>query len=78
MAERDYSYDTEYESSPEQKANRAARGRARYLLMKRYGRKLLENKDVDHIHALATGGAKDDPKNLRLRSVHANRGDKTY
>lgn len=75
---RDYSYDTEYESSPEQKAHRAARARARYFMIKRFGKQALEGKDVDHIKAVEGGGSGDAPSNLRIRSIAANRGDKTY
>lgn len=75
---RDYSYDTSYESSPEQKSHRAARGRARYFMIKRYGAEVLKHKDVDHIKAMEGGGAGDAPSNLRIRSIAANRGDKTY
>jgi hypothetical protein len=75
---RDYSYDTDYESSPEQKRNRAARGRARYEMMKLYGKKAIEGKDIDHIHAMATHGVDNERDNLRIRSIHENRGDKTF
>jgi hypothetical protein len=71
-------YDRAYEARPEQLRNRAARGRARYEMMKHYGEKAIAGKDIDHIHALASGGAPDAMSNLRIRSIHANRGDKTY
>lgn len=70
-------YETKYESSPEQKANRAARGRARYWMMKRYGKKAIEGKDIDHIKSFKGGGG-NEPSNWRIRSVHENRGDRTY
>jgi hypothetical protein len=75
---RDYSYDERYESSPEQLAHRAARSRARYLMIKKYGHMALENKDVDHIKSLKGGGSMNAPGNLRIRSIAANRGDKTF
>jgi hypothetical protein len=71
-------YETEYESSPQQKANRAARGRARYYMMKHLGERAIAGKDVDHIKALKGGGSPTAHSNLRVRSIHANRGDKTY
>jgi hypothetical protein len=73
---RDYSYDTAYESSPEQIKNREARNLARAHAKKRLGASTVKGKDVDHIKPLSRGGAKSDG-NTRLRSVHSNRGDKT-
>jgi hypothetical protein len=83
MAERKYpvhhetAYDRAHEATPEELKKRAARGRARYWMVKHYGRKALEGKEVDHIKALAAGGS-NDPSNYRLRDPSANRGDKTY
>jgi hypothetical protein len=84
MAKRKYpihhetAYDRAHEATPEELRKRAARGRARYWMVKHYGAKALQDKEVDHIKALAAGGAADDPKNLRLRDPSANRADKTY
>lgn len=72
------SYDVAHEHTPEELEKRAARGRARYYMIKKYGERVLKNKDIDHIHALASGGSETAPSNLRVRSIHANRGDKTY
>ena len=66
-------YQTAYESTPEQKARRAARGRARYWMMKKLGEKALQGMDVDHKVPLEKGGS-NDMSNLRVRSVHENRG----
>lgn len=84
MAERKYpvhhetAYDRAHESTPEELKKRAARGRARYWMIKRYGKKALEGKEIDHIKALVSGGSMDDPKNWRVRDASENRGDKTY
>jgi hypothetical protein len=40
-------------------------------------RKALVGMDVDHTKALAAGGS-NAPSNWRVRSVHENRGDKTF
>lgn len=34
--------------------------------------------DIDHTKSIKGGGAPRSLSNLRRRSVHANRGDKTY
>jgi hypothetical protein len=47
-------------------------------MIKRYGKKALEGKEIDHIKALVSGGSMDDPKNWRVRDASENRGDKTY
>lgn len=73
MDARRKAYQTAYESTPEQKANRAARGRARYWMMKRLGERALQGMDIDHKKPLAHGGS-NDMSNLRLRPVHQNRG----
>lgn len=67
---RDYSYDTNYESSPAQKKARAARGRARYHLMKKYGKGALKGKDVDHKDGNPTN---NNPRNLHITTKHYNR-----
>lgn len=71
---RDYSYDKKYESSPQQKKNRAQRNAARRLLIKRDGAAAVKGKDVDHIKHVASGGT-NKMTNLRIRSIHANRAD---
>ena len=50
---------------------------ARRIMKKKLGEKALQGKDVDHIRSIKAGG-KNDARNLRLRSPHANRGDKTF
>jgi hypothetical protein len=54
----------------------AERMRARRAAVKRYGAAALKGKDLDHIRPLQAGGT-NQPSNWRIRSVHANRGDKT-
>lgn len=49
----------------------AVRHRARRVMEKKGAVKA--GQDVDHIKPLSKGGAETDPKNLRARSVHANR-----
>lgn len=73
---RDYSYDTKYESSPQQMKNRAARNKARAEVVKKLGAAAVRGKDVDHKRPLALGGS-NSARNLRVRSIAANRGDKS-
>ena len=51
--------------------------KARYWAIKRLGAKALEGKDLDHIKPLGGGGG-NAPTNWRIRSVHENRGDKSF
>lgn len=41
------------------------------------GKTIPAGDDVDHKKSIKSGGS-NAPSNLRLRSAHANRGDKTY
>jgi hypothetical protein len=66
-------YDKEYGKRPEQRANRAARGRARYAMEKELGAAKLRGKDVDHVRRLDKGGT-NARSNLRLLSPTKNRG----
>jgi hypothetical protein len=70
-------YDVRYKKNPEYMADQRARMKARYWAIKRLGAKALEGKDLDHIKPLAAGGG-NDPGNWRIRSVHENRGDKSF
>lgn len=67
-------YDREYAKHDNEKQRE--RMKARYWAIKRYGEAALKGKDLDHIHPLAAGGS-NDPSNWRIRSIHANRGDKS-
>jgi hypothetical protein len=75
---RDYSYDEKYEASPEQVKHREARNRARAEEKKKLGASAIKGKDIDHIKPLKDGGSTVKGKNVRVRSVHSNRGDKNF
>ena len=72
---RDYTYDKEYQKSPEQVDNRVARNKARREALRKGKVKKGDNKDIDHVVPLSKGGSKST-KNTRVRSRSANRGDK--
>ena len=67
-------YDREYAKHDD--AKQRARAKARYWMVKKYGEKALKGKDIDHEDPLQAGGS-NEQSNLRVRDVHANRGDKT-
>jgi len=69
-------YDRAYEHTPRVLAIQRLRNRAHYHMVKKYGAAMLKGKDIDHIKPVAAGGT-DAPSNLRLRSAHENRGDKS-
>jgi 5-methylcytosine-specific restriction endonuclease McrA len=69
---RDYSYDSHYEATAEQRKNRSERVLARRELAKEGKVHKGDNKDVDHIRPLSKGGS-NDRSNLRAISSHANR-----
>ena len=76
---RDYKKEyRDFHGKPLQIKRRNARNKARRLMIKKHGKAKLKGKDVDHKKALAGGGSMTSTKNLRIRSVHANRGDKSY
>lgn len=70
---RDYTYDTAYESTPEQKKRRAGRNRARRLMIKEGKVRKGDGKDVDHKNHNTTDNSKS---NLRIMSKHKNRSIK--
>lgn len=84
---RNYSYDKAYEQDPTQVKNREERNLSRRHALQSVAKahnltmgeamKKKHSKDVDHIHALKSGGS-NSKKNTRWRSIHSNRGDKTY
>ena len=75
---RDYAKEyREYQGTPEQLRNQARRHRARRLMIKKHGKAALRGKDVDHKLSIKRGGS-DRITNLRIRSVKANRGDKSF
>ena len=61
-----------YNSKPEQKKNRAARGRARYALMKKGLVKKGDGKDVDHKDG---NPQNNNPTNLQVEPKRVNRKD---
>lgn len=69
---RDYQAERDYQSSPEQKANRAARGRARYEMIKKGKAKVGDGKDIAHEKPLSEGGS-NKPTNLKVESPSKNR-----
>lgn len=70
-------YDKAYEKTERYKVGHRMRLRARYAEVKKLGKEALKGIDIDHKHSIATGGD-NDPSNWRLRSVHSNRGDKSF
>lgn len=69
---RDYSYDTHYEASAEQRKNRSERVLARRELTKEGKVHKGDREDVDHIKPLSKGGS-NKRSNLQAISSHANR-----
>lgn len=67
---RDYSREREYQSTPEQKENRAARGRARYEMIKKGKVKVGDNKDIDHSDS---NPKNNSPSNLKVMDKSKNR-----
>lgn len=63
----------EYQGTPEQIKKRAQRNAARKEMVAKHGKAKLAGKDVDHKIAIRNGGG--NGKNLRIRSIKANRGD---
>jgi hypothetical protein len=51
--------------------------KARRWAIKRYGKRALEGKDIDHIKSLEAGGT-TTMSNIRPRDIEANRADKTF
>jgi hypothetical protein len=74
---RDYTKEyAEFHGKPEQVKKRAQRVKARRMLTKEGAVTKGDGKDVDHITPLKKNGT-TARSNLRVRSVKANRGDKT-
>lgn len=63
---------TDYHGTPEQRANRSARGVARYHAMKAGKVKKGDGKEIDHIKPLSKGGSKK-ASNTRVVNKITNR-----
>lgn len=77
---RDYSYDKKYEASSAQVKHREERNKARYDVSHHLHTAIkgsIKGKDIDHRKSLKEGGT-NSPSNWDIRSVHANRGDKSF
>lgn len=72
MKKRDYKKEyREYHGKPEQIKRRAGRVKARREMTKKYGKKALAGKDIDHIDRNPNNNSKG---NLRIQSKNKNRG----
>jgi len=71
-SKRKLAYDTKYESTPAQIANRPTRNKARRAYAKTHG-KVPAGMDIDHKQALDAGGT-NVPSNLRPQPASINRG----
>ena len=65
--------DSGYNHRPGIIANRVERDQARAIMTKKLGKAAVAGKDIDHIKMVIKGGT-NAPSNLRVRSVHINRG----
>jgi hypothetical protein len=71
---RDYAAEYKrFHSKPEEIAKRAKRNAARADMVRDYGKAALAGKDIDHKQPLRNGGG-NGRSNLRVSSVHRNRG----
>lgn len=66
-----YKKETAYENTPEQVRRRVARNRARRAAIRKYGKKALEGKELDHVGSHRTGSLDNVP--TRIVSKKANR-----
>lgn len=69
-------YDRAYQARPSEVKKREERNLARAHMEKKLGSTALRGKDIDHRKPLAKGGS-NKASNLRVRSIAANRGDKS-
>jgi hypothetical protein len=63
-----------YNHRPEQIDNRSQRNQARDIMKKKLGAAAIEGKDIDHAKKPIRSGGGNGKGNLRVSSVHANRG----
>lgn len=66
-------YAHRYNATEHEKEKRAMRNAARREAVEKYGASAVAGKDVDHRVPLDQGGSNQEG-NLRLRSIHSNRG----
>lgn len=64
----------DYQGTPEGLRKSAERKQARRDMEKKLGKAAIAGKDIDHKTPIRSGGG-NSPGNLRVRSVHSNRGD---
>ena len=62
-----------YNHRPDIVKNREERNQARAIMKKKLGAHAIAGKDIDHKKKVIDGGT-NAPSNLRVRSIHANRG----
>lgn len=68
---RNYAKENAWEDRPEQVQRRVARNRARQKAIKKYGKKALVGKELDHVGSHRTGSLDNVP--TKVVSRHANR-----
>lgn len=66
-------YDKAYQKRPEVVAAKRNRNRARYLMIKKYGKAALKGKDIDHKDGNASSANSNRRSNLQIMSAHDNR-----
>lgn len=63
-----------YHSSPLAIKRRSERNKARRKAEKVWGKKAIKGKDIDHKNTNPGGNLSNDIKNIRITTVHYNRG----
>lgn len=71
--EKHRAYQHKYNATEHEKEKRAMRNAARREVIHEQGAAAVQGKDVDHRVPLDRGGSNQEG-NLRLRSIHSNRG----
>lgn len=74
--DRNYTKENKWESSPEQKKRRAARGRARYKAMKEGRVRKGDGKELDHIGSHPRGSLDNVPTRVVSRAYNRRRQPK--
>lgn len=74
---RDYAKEyRDYQGKPEQKKRRAARNAARRKAVKKYGKKALRGKELDHVGSHRTGDLRKVPTKIVSRAANRKRQPK--